>query len=115
MAEAYLVQDEADSINITLGADAAPGKVLVLGSIIGVIPGAETRLNGSTAGATVQGIFRFTKKANDTGTYGTVWYWDDTNKYATTTATSNTKIGVGVQGTVAAADATVEVLLNPFR
>jgi predicted RecA/RadA family phage recombinase len=57
------------------------------------------------------GVFDVTALATDTGTPGTVWYWDDTNKRLTTTASTHIKIGVGV-GTKINGDTTARVRLN---
>lgn len=67
--------------------------------------------NGATGEFAICGVFDITALSTDTGSAGTIWYWDDTNKRVTTTLTSNLKIGVGVN-TKANGDTTARVRLN---
>lgn len=67
--------------------------------------------SGASGEFQVEGVFDLTALSTDTGSAGTIWYWDNTNKRVTTTSTSNLKIGVGT-GTKASGDTTARVRLN---
>jgi len=67
--------------------------------------------NGASGPFHLVGCFALTKKAGDTPAQGAKLYWDNTNKYVTTTATSNTYIGAAIAAALSA-DATVSVRLN---
>lgn len=67
--------------------------------------------NGATGEFVTCGVFDLTALSTDTGSAGTIWYWDNTNKRVTTTLTSNTKIGVGVN-TKANGETTARIRLN---
>ena len=80
----------------------------------------NTQASGDNMEILVEGVFDLAK---DTSTFanGDYVYWDNTNKVATSTSTSNKKIGVASMlmpdGTSAlggaSGDATVRVRLNP--
>lgn len=67
--------------------------------------------NGAVGEWATGGVWDLTALSTDTGSAGTIWYWDDTNKRVTTTLTSNLKIGVGVN-TKSNGDTTARVRLN---
>ncbi len=67
--------------------------------------------NGATGEFAVCGVYDLTALGTDTGSAGTIWYWDNTNKRLTTTSSGNTKVGVGVN-TKANGDTTARVRLN---
>lgn len=66
------------------------------GALVGSLFGVATRdaANGAQVELVTEGVFDLTANTADTGTLGTKVYWDNTNKRVTTTATSNTLIGV---------------------
>jgi predicted RecA/RadA family phage recombinase len=107
MAQATFVHEE-QAIDYTPGADVAAGVVVVQGELVGV---AKTAIKANTLGAlAVKGVFDFAKATGGSTaiTAGANVYWDNTNKVATTTATSNKLIGKCVKA-AADGDATVRV------
>lgn len=67
--------------------------------------------NGAEVVGATEGVFDITAKAADTGAFGALIYWDDAAKQLTTTATSNTKVGVLVAAKTNA-QTTARVRLN---
>ena len=59
------------------------------------------------------GVFDLTSLTTDTGSVGTVMYWDDTNKYTTILDTDNTKIGVLTKAKING-DTTARIRLNAW-
>ena len=70
------------------------GQGALIGTIFGVA--ANDVASGDTGDFVVEGVFDLPKAPSQAWTVGVEVYWDDTNKYLTTTATGNTKVGVGV-------------------
>lgn len=68
-------------------------------------------LSSASGEFAVEGVFDLTALSTDTGTAGTIWYWDDGNKRVTTTASTHIKIGVGVN-TKSSGDTTARIRLN---
>jgi predicted RecA/RadA family phage recombinase len=95
---------------ITLAApyDRSAGQGALVGSLFGVA--AVDVLSGVSAEFQVEGVFDLTK-ASGAVTQGAKIYWDNSAKNCTTTATSNTLIGVATQAQ-ASGDATVRVRLG---
>jgi predicted RecA/RadA family phage recombinase len=60
-----------------------------------------------------EGVFDGTKKAGDTPAVGAKLYWDDTNKYLTTTSAGGVFVGVAYKAALSA-DPTVRIRLNGF-
>lgn len=81
---------------LTLAApyDRLSGEGALVGSIFGVAAGDV--LSGADGEFTVIGVFELPKTSAQAWTQGVKVYWDNTNKVVTTTATSNTLIGVAV-------------------
>lgn len=79
------------------------------GSLFGVasVGGAE----GAEDEFQLVGVFDLPKKAGDTPAVGAKLYWDATNKYLTTTATGNTRVGVAIIAALSG-DATVRTRLD---
>ena len=80
--------------NITLPApyDRKSGEGALIGSLFGV---ASTDVaSGAEASFVTTGVFDLAKAASQAWTVGAKVYWDNTAKACTTTATSNTLIGV---------------------
>ncbi|WP_375572792.1 DUF2190 family protein [Seohaeicola saemankumensis] len=91
--------------------DVVSGACLKVGAIVGVAA------NDATAGAEVEvmltGVHDLAKAPSQAWTAGAKIYWDDTNKATTTTATSNTLIGVALLAVAGGASDTVgRVRLN---
>ncbi len=80
-----------DRLSFTTGADIASGEAVQLGSLFGVATGDIA--NGAEGTIKLTGIFDLTKAPSQSWSVGVKIYWDATNWWATTTATSNTLIG----------------------
>lgn len=82
--------------NLTLAAPyaVASGAGALVGSIFGVA--STTLANAESGEFATEGVFDLTKVGSQAWTVGAKVYWDDTAKNCTTTATSNTLIGVAV-------------------
>jgi predicted RecA/RadA family phage recombinase len=70
------------------------GLVVILGSLIGV--SSVTAPEGEMVAIQTEGVYDLPKTSAQAWTVGAKIYWDATNKVATTTATSNTLIGIAV-------------------
>jgi len=79
---------------ITLSApyDVLSGGGLLVGSIFGVA--INDALSGASVETAVEGVFRLAKTSAQAWTVGALIYWDNTNKVATSTASTNKLIGV---------------------
>jgi len=109
---------KGNTLTVTAPYAVNSGAGVLVGHIFGIA--CFTVASGAIVEAQVEGVFDLAK---DTSTFnaGDYVYWDNTNKVATSTATSNTKIGVAEltnpDGTAAlgggSGDATVRVRLNP--
>lgn len=99
-----------DTINLVAPYAVSSGGGALVGSIFGV---AVTDIaNGAAGEFAIEGVFDLTALATDTFTgAANKAYWDDTNKRITSTATSNTLVGV-VIAAKANGDATARVRLN---
>lgn len=101
---------KGDVLTLAAPYDVAAGACAKIGDIIGVA--VATLLSGISGEFQLVGVFDLLKLTADVVAVGDKLYWDDTNKYLTTTATSNTLAGVA---TVAAGSSatTVYCRLNP--
>lgn len=90
-------------------ADIPEGEVVIQANLVGI----ATRFigRGTTGGLSVDGVHAVNKQSGVTISAGAIVYWDDTNNYANTTSSGNTRIGLAVANAVPL-DATVTVLLN---
>ena len=86
----------------------AAGAGALVGSVFGV--SLNTLANGVTGPFAIKGVFDLLLHSGDTPAPGALVYWDNTNKYVTTTSTSNTKIGVAENAV--ASGTVVRVRLN---
>lgn len=83
--------------------------VVVMGARIGI---ALTDIAiGKSGEVQVTGVFGLAKKSGDTFVQGAVAYWDATNKYLTSTTTSNTLAGYAAAAG-ASADTTLSIKIN---
>lgn len=81
-----------DAITVTAPYAVSSGQGVLVGSLFGVAT--CDAANGASVEIVPEGVFDITALTADTGTAGTKMYWDDTNRRLTTTATSNTLVGV---------------------
>jgi predicted RecA/RadA family phage recombinase len=99
------------TITLTAPYDVVSGACLKVGAIVGVAA------NDAAVGADVEvmltGVHDLAKAPSQSWTPGAKIYWDDTNMVTTTTATSNTQIGVALLAVAGGASDTVgRVRLN---
>jgi predicted RecA/RadA family phage recombinase len=99
-----------DIVTVTAPYDVNSGDGLKVGSLVGIAT--NKALSGSLAEAKLCGVHDVTKAAGAAWAEGAIIYWDDTAKNFTTTATSNTKVGVAVLPAAASADVIGRVRLN---
>jgi predicted RecA/RadA family phage recombinase len=85
---------EGDVLTLAAPYAVASGAGALVGSIFGVSAG--TLANGVEGEFQVEGVFELAKAASQAWTVGVKVYWDNTAKNCTTTAMSNTLIGVAV-------------------
>lgn len=98
---------------VTLSApyDVVSGACLKVGAIVGVA--ANDAISGAEVEVMLTGVHDLAKAASQAWAIGAKIYWDDTNKVATTTATSNTLIGVALLPVAGGASDTIgRVRLN---
>ncbi len=101
-----------DTLTMTAPVDGVVGGALVvLGSLFGVA--AQSAAAGVDFDLVVEGVFSLPKKTGETPAVGAKVYWETATSSVTTTATSNTLIGVHVGKAAALAGAaTLLVKLN---
>lgn len=92
MAKNYI--QEGDTLTLPAPYAVSSGGGALIGAVFGVA--LETLASGATGDFQTEGVFELPKTSAQAWTVGTKIYWDDTNKVTTTTATSNTLIGVAV-------------------
>lgn len=90
---------EGKTVSLIAPYTVTSGSGLLVGSIFGVA--SNDAAGGAAVEAVVEGVILLAKTSAQAWTVGALIYWDDTNKVATTTSTSNKLIGVA---TVAAAN-----------
>jgi predicted RecA/RadA family phage recombinase len=98
---------------VTLAApyDVASGACLKLGAIVGVA--AHDAIAGAEVETMLTGVHDLAKAPSQAWSVGAKVYWDDTNKVTTSTATSNTLIGVALLAVAGGASDTIgRVRLN---
>jgi predicted RecA/RadA family phage recombinase len=98
-----------EMLTVTAPYQVSSGGGVLVGSLFGIA--AYDAANGTPVDMAPEGVFDITALNTDTGTVGTKMYWDNTNKRVTTTATSNTLIGV-LTATKNNGDATARVYLD---
>lgn len=98
-----------DILTLTAPYAVTSGGGALVGSIFGVAT--TTVASGAQAEFVTEGAFTLSKTSAQAWTVGQLIYWDDTNKVATSTSTSNKLIGVAM--TIAAnPSGTGDVRLN---
>lgn len=81
-----------DMVTVAAPANVASGAGVLVGSLFGIAT--NTALSGADVEIKRTGVFEHAKNSAEAWTVGAKVYWDDTNKVLTTTATSNTLVGV---------------------
>lgn len=71
------------------------GAGALIGSCFGVAT--KTLANAEVGNFAIKGVFELAKVGSQAWTVGAKIYWDNTNKYCTTTSSGNTLIGVAVE------------------
>lgn len=83
-----------DQVTVAAPYDVSAGGGALVGSLFGIA------VNDAVSGADVElattGVFDMAKTASQAWTVGVRVYWDDTNKVATSTASTNKLIGVAM-------------------
>lgn len=83
-----------ETVTVAAPYDVASGAGALVGSLFGVANRAA--VSGALVGLDVIGVFDLAKNPAEAWTVGARVYWDNTNRRVTTTATSNTLIGVAI-------------------
>lgn len=100
-----------NALTITASAALVSGQGVLIGALFGVAAGDIA--NGAEGVVNVTGVYDLPKQPSQAWAVGARVYWDAANARATTTATSNTLIGVAVLATGGTAGETVgRVRLN---
>lgn len=102
--------NDGNPVSIVAPGAMTSGVPYLLNSSLVVVP-QTTAASGALVAVMTRGLFSLVKKSGDTPAVGAKLYWDDTNKYITTTSTSNTFVGLCTTAALSA-DPTVEVLLH---
>lgn len=84
------VQD-GDLVTVAAPATVTSGAGALVGKLFGVA--VSDAASGAQVVLATRGVFTLPKVGSQAWTVGADIYWDNTNKYCTTTATSNTLIG----------------------
>jgi len=100
---------DSDIIDIIATADIKSGELVVKGSLFGI---ALTDIkNGDVGSIQRTGVWKLAKNGTDTFAQGDVAYYNTTNKVITSTATSNTAVGI-ITAPVVSTDTEAYVLIN---
>lgn len=83
-----------DVLRLVMPYDRTSGQGVKVGQIFGIV--AHNALETQEAEVHLVGVYTINKVGSQAWTAGALVYWDDTNKRATTVATSNLLIGVAV-------------------
>lgn len=81
-----------ETLTVTAPYAVSGGNGVLVGSLFGVA--AADALNGAAVEVKTKGVFDLVALGTDTASVGAKIYWDNSNRRVTTTATSNTLIGV---------------------
>lgn len=100
---------QGDTLTLTAPYAVNSGDAVLVGKIFAVAVASVA--SGADGEFVAEGVFDLPALSTDTPAQGAVLYWDNTNKRLTTTATSNTRVGVA---TVAKANgvSTVRIKLD---
>lgn len=103
------IQEEC-SITIPAPAAVTSGKLVVVGSLVGVC--STDAANGADVAIQTEGVYSYAKAASLAISVGDKLYYDSANDQLTKTASGNTLVGVGVKA-AASSDAEVIFMLKP--
>lgn len=82
---------DGDTLTLAAPYTRTSGQAALIGGIFGVAQDDVT--SGADGVFVTRGVFDLTKVGSQAWTVGAAIYWDDTNKYCTTTAPGNTLVG----------------------
>lgn len=102
-------KQQGDVVAVTAPYALASGAGCLVGHIFGVAMAAAAI--STTVQIKRSGVFTLAKTTSEAWTVGAILYWDDTNKKLTTTATSNTRVGVAMAA-AGSSDTTGDCLLD---
>lgn len=100
-----------DMLTLTLGVAIASGQATLVGKIFGVAQG--TYAADEAGEYATNGVYSITARAADTASIGAPLYWDATAKQLTTTAASNTRVGVVVNAAKLAGAEVATIKIDP--
>lgn len=80
-----------DQISVTAPYDVDSGAGCLVGTLFGVA--AHDALSAEDVEIITRGVFDLAKVGSQAWTQGAAIYWDNTNKYCTTTSSGNTLVG----------------------
>jgi predicted RecA/RadA family phage recombinase len=83
-----------NTLSLAAPYDRLSGQMALIGTLLAVA--ATDVLSGATAEWDTVGVFDVAKVGSQAWTVGAKVYWDDTNKYLTTTASGNTLAGCAI-------------------
>ena len=83
---------QGDTLTLTAPYAVNAGDAVLVGKIFGVAIASIAA--GADGEFVTEGVVDLPARGTDTPAQGAVLYWDSTNKRLTTTATSNTRVGV---------------------
>lgn len=88
----FIARGDVLTVTNTTGADISSGDGVLLGVMFGVA--ANNIPQNEDGPINLTGVFELPKAASQAWTVGAAVYWNGTDKFATTAASGNTKIGV---------------------
>lgn len=86
--------DSGQTVTVAAPYDVASGAGALVGTLFGVAQ--ATAASAATVVLVARGTFDLAKAGSQAWTVGAAIYWDNTNKYCTTTSSGNTLIGKAV-------------------
>ena len=101
-----------DVLTVTAPYDVASAAGCLVGGLFGIT--AFSAASGASVEIQRSGVFDMAKADSQAWTVGAKIYWDDTNKVATTTASTNTPIGYAALAVASSAGLVIgRVVLTP--
>ena len=97
------------SMTVPVGGVTAGQMYLIGTNIVVVAMSTVAYVAGAKFQALVDGVITLAKQPSQALPEGTILYWDNTNKYITSTSGGNTKAGVAIDGGALAADTKVKM------
>jgi predicted RecA/RadA family phage recombinase len=93
------------SVPVPYAGGVAAGQGVLVGSLFGVAVNAAAQ--NAPVEIAVEGVVNLAKAGSQAWTVGALVYWDNTNRVATTTASTNKLIGVALAAVGAGANETI--------